>query len=187
MLKLNVIIASTRPGRAGEPIGKWFFERAQRHGKFECRLVDLKEVNLPLIDEPQHPSKRQYQHAHTKEWSQITDPADAFVFVTPEYNFSLCPALANALDYLFHEWCYKPAGFVSYGGAAGGTRSVAMIKQLATSLKMMPIPEGVMIPFFTKSLKDGVFDCGDVQDEAIARMLDELLRWATALKPMRTG
>jgi NAD(P)H-dependent FMN reductase len=186
MAKLNVVICSTRPGRAGLPIGHWFFERARQHGKFEVELVDLKEVNLPLLDEPQHPVKRQYQHEHTKAWSASVSAADAFVFVTPEYNYSSPASLVNALDYLFFEWNYKPAAFVSYGGASGGMRSVQMSKMLMTTLKMMPIPEAVAIPFFFKMLDpDKGFQPGDVYNEAITKMLDELHRWSTALRPMR--
>src|SRR5262245_52724626 len=123
MLKLDVIIASTRPERAGLPIANWFIEHAQKHGRFEVVRADLKEINLPLLDEPKHPRLQQYEREHTRRWSATVKAADAFVIVTPEYNFSSPPALVNALDYLYTEWNYKPAGFVSYGGASGGMRS----------------------------------------------------------------
>ena len=118
-MKLHVIFASTRDGRQGLPIAEWVVERARAHGKFEPQLVDLREVNLPLFDEPKHPRFRQYEHAHTKAWSAIVDAADAFVFVTPEYNYGMPPALLNAIDYLSQEWAYKPASIVSYGGPLG--------------------------------------------------------------------
>jgi NAD(P)H-dependent FMN reductase len=135
MLKLHVVIASTRPGRVGPVIGKWFHEFAVGHGKFEVELVDLADPQLPLMDEPAHPRLQQYEHQHTRAWSAKVDEADAFVFVTPEYNYSAPPSLINALDYLYKEWNYKPAGFVSYGGISGGIRAVQMIKQMVTTLK----------------------------------------------------
>jgi NAD(P)H-dependent FMN reductase len=184
-MKLHVVIASTRPGRAGVPIGTWFVEAAKKHAAFEVTLVDLKEVNLPLIDEPNHPRLKKYTQEHTKRWSAIVDAADAFVFVTPEYNYSAAPSLLNALDFLFHEWAYKPVGFVSYGGVSGGMRSVMMAKQLVTTLKMMPLPEAVTVPFFTQQLKDGVFTPSELNDRSATVMLDELVRWAVALKTMR--
>src|SRR4051812_12656950 len=104
VLKLHVVIASTRPGRIGLPIGNWAFERAKSHAKFDVQLVDLKEVELPMFDEPKHPRFGEYEHEHTKRWSATVAAADAFVFVTPEYNFSTAPALLNAFDYLFAEW-----------------------------------------------------------------------------------
>ena len=152
MPKLSVVVASTRPGRIGLPVAEWFVERAKAHGKFDVDLVDLKEQNLPLLDEPKHPRFQEYEHAHTKAWSAKVRGSDAFVFVTPEYNYASPPALLNALDYLVHEWAYKPAGFVSYGGPSGGVRSVQMTKLLLTSLKIVPIPEAVAIPLVVKMM-----------------------------------
>lgn len=186
MFKLKVLIASTRQKRVGPAIATWFVDGAKAHGKFDIETVDLKAVNLPLFDEPIHPIKRNYQHDHTKAWSKIVAAADAFVFVVPEYNYGMPPALLNAIDYLSLEWNYKPVGFVSYGGVSGGTRSVQMAKSVLTSVKMMPIPEAVSLPFFSKSMSEnGVFDPGDTQQKPLAAMLDELLRWTTAMKTMR--
>ena len=185
-MKLQIVYASTREAREGFPIASWVMERAQAHGKFESRLVDLKEVNLPLFDEPQHPRLRQYKNAHTKAWSAIVAAADAFVFVTPEYNYGMPPALLNAIDYLSAEWAYKAAGIVSYGGISGGTRSAQMTKQMLPSVKIMPIPEGVSIPFFRNMLNaEGQFVGGELQEKAITPMLEELSRWTEALATLR--
>ncbi|MCL2450592.1 MAG: NAD(P)H-dependent oxidoreductase [Polyangiaceae bacterium] len=186
MPKLQVIIVSTRPQRTGVPVAHWFVEQARKHAKFEVELVDLKEVDLPLLDEPKHPRFRQYENAHTKAWSARVAPADAFVFVTPEYNYGAPAPLVNALDYLYHEWAYKPAGFVSYGGVSGGTRSVQMAKLIMTTLKIVPIPEAVTIPFVMQGLDDaGQFKGGSNFEQAAAAMLDELHRWADALRLLR--
>jgi len=184
-LNLTVIVASTRPGRAGEPIASWFIERAKKHGAFDVTVADLKEIALPLLDEPKHPRFHQYEHEHTKRWSAIVDAADAFAIVSPEFNYGAPPALINAIDYVFKEWAYKPAGFVSYGGVSGGTRSVAMSKQILTTVKVMPIPEAVTIPFFATMLKEGVFHGNEDLEKAVKPMLDELQKWATALKTLR--
>ena len=187
MLNLQIIIASTRSGRSGHHVGVWFDEIARRHGEFDVECVDLAEVNLPLFDEPRHPKLRQYEHARTKAWSKIVDRADAYVFVTPEYDHTPPAALVNALQHLVQEWAYKPAGFVSYGGVSGGTRGVQVTKQIAVALKMMPIPEAVNIPFYTQHLdrEAGVFTPGEVQEKAAGAMLDELQKWGSALKPLR--
>ena len=184
-MKLDVVFASTREGRAGLPIAEWVVAEARAHGKFEPELVDLRAVNLPLFDEPKHPRFRQYEHSHTKAWSAIVDAADAFVFVTPEYNYGMAPALLNAIDYLFAEWAYKPGAIVSYGGISGGTRSAQMTKTMLTSVKVMPLPEGVSIPFFMKMISDGRFVPGELQQKAVGPMLNELSRWAEALAPLR--
>jgi len=182
--KLQIILSSTRDGRAGAPVARWFRDHAKAHGAFEVELVDLREVALPLFDEPHHPRLQKYEHAHTKAWSARVASADAFVFVTPEYNHGSPPALLNALDYLVHEWAYKPAGFVSYGGVSAGTRGMQMTKQVLVGLAMMPIPEAVNIPFFSKHITDGGFD-GRAQEAAATRMLGELARWTAALATLR--
>ncbi|GAB3136481.1 NADPH-dependent FMN reductase [Microbispora hainanensis] len=183
---LQIVIASTRPGRVGLPVAEWFHERAVAQDAFEVELVDLAEVNLPFMDEPNHPRLRQYVHQHTKEWSATIERGDAFAFVTPEYNYGFNAVLKNALDFLHHEWHYKPVGFVSYGGVAAGTRAVQMLKQVVTTLKMVPVFDAVSIPFVTQFLdEDGRLRPNDVMNTAADTMLDELARLAPALRHLR--
>lgn len=184
-LKLAVVTASTRPGRVGPAVAAWFADQARAAGGFEVVPVALAEVALPLYDEPKHPRLRDYQHEHTRRWSAIVDAADAFVLVTPEYNYGPTPALVNALDYVYHEWGYKPAGFVSYGGVSGGLRAVQVTKQILTTLKVVPLVEAVSVPMVSEHLRDGRFDAKPIHDESARAMLKELKRWAEALKPMR--
>lgn len=186
MPTLAIIIGSTRPGRAGLPIAQWFAERATAHGAFEIDLIDLAEVNLPMLDEPNHPAMRQYTQQHTRDWSARIDAADAVVFVTAEYNFGYPAPLKNAIDYLWHEWNDKPAGFVSYGGVAAGTRAVQQLKQVITTLKMLPVVENVNIPFFAEFMgDDGRVHANSEMDEAATAMLNELVRTNGALGPLR--
>jgi NAD(P)H-dependent FMN reductase len=188
MPKLHVILASTRPGRAGEPIADWFAEHAAAHGAFEVELVDLAEVALPFMDEPNHPRLRRYTHEHTKAWSGRVDSADAFVFVTPEYNYGLTAPLKNAIDFLHFEWQHKPVGFVSYGGVAAGTRAVQMLKQVVTTLKMVPIFEAVSIPFHTQFIdEEGVLEPNETMVKAASAMLDELVLAEAMLAPRRAA
>src|SRR5690606_1159980 len=112
---------------------------------------------LLVFGEPKHPRMQDYRNDHTKAWSQSVSSADAFVFVTPEYNYFAPPALVNAIDFLNVEWAYKPAGIDSYGGLSGGLRAAQALKPLLTTVKIMPIPEGVAVPYVGKSVEDGVF------------------------------
>jgi NAD(P)H-dependent FMN reductase len=188
MPKLNVIVASTRPGRVGYPVGQWFADVAREHGGFEVELVDLAEIGLPLYDEPNHPRLGQYEHQHTRDWSVKVASADAFVFVTPEYNHGMPATLKNCLDYLHSEWQYKPAGFVSYGGVAAGTRAVQMAKPVLAALKMTPVPETVAIPFVTQFLdEEGVVRPNEIMEGSAKTMLDELVRYTKALALLRQG
>ena len=185
-LQLQIIICSTRPGRVGPAVARWFEQYARQHQKFDVTLLDLVDFNLPLYDEPQHPALRQYQHEHTKAWSASVARADAYVFVTPEYNYGPPPSFVNALNYVYHEWNYKPCGFVSYGGVSGGLRSVQLEKQLVTTLKMMPMVEGVAVPMVTKLLDaQRNFSSNDLIDASAKTMLDELYYWADGLAALR--
>src|SRR6201996_1493666 len=151
---LMIIVASTRPGRIGLPVAEWFEAKARAHGGFEVDVADLKEIDLPFMDEPKHPRLREYTHQHTKDWSARVEAADAFVFVHPEYNYGITAPLKNALDYLNSEWKYKPLGLVSYGGVSAGTRAAQMIKQVAVYLKLFTVAEVVSIPFVSRRVGD---------------------------------
>ena len=186
MPRLLVVIASTRPGRVGKPVADWFLEQARSYGGFEIEVADLAEMDLPFMDEPAHPQFRSYTKEHTKRWSFIVEHADACVFVMPEYNFGFTAPLKNALDYLYLEWQYKPVGFVSYGGIAGGTRAVQMIKQVVTTLKMMPVKEGVIIPFVATRLDETQHFLSDDSLDGQARgMLEEIERVTRAFSSLR--
>ena len=183
---LLIIVASTRPGRIGLPVAEWFEARALGQGDFDIDLADLKEIDLPFFDEPKHPRLQEYEHQHTKDWSARVAAADAVVIVTPEYNFGMPAPLKNALDFLSLEWNYKPVGFVSYGGVSAGTRSVQMIKQVVTTLKMFPLFENVSIPFVSQFIGEGgEFTPNDVMEKAADAMLAELRRVSDAMAPLR--
>lgn len=187
MTTLQVLIASTRPGRMGLPVGRWVADEAIAHGAFKVNLVDLAEVGLPLLDEPHHPKLGEYVHQHTVDWSRQVDAADAFVFVTPEYNHGPAASLLNAISFLFREWQYKPVGFVSYGGASGGIRGVEAMQPVLSRLSMVALHDGVALPYIKRHVSDGVFVPSVAQRDSAGRMLDEVARWSEALLPLRTS
>jgi NAD(P)H-dependent FMN reductase len=183
---LQIIIASTRPGRVGPSVAAWIYERAVAHGGFDVELIDLAEVNLPMFDEPKHPRFGEYVHQHTKDWSATIRRGDAYIFVIPEYNYGFNAAIKNAIDYLNAEWNHKPVGFVSYGGVAAGTRAVQMLKQVVTTLRMVPVFESVNIPFVQQFLdEDKRLQANDIMEDAATAMLDQLVAVSQALRVMR--
>jgi len=184
-MRLNIIIASTRPGRVGPAVARWFHEFATAEGGFEARLVDLADFALPVYDEPHHPRLGKYEQDHTRRWSESVASADAYVFVTPEYNYGPTPALVNALNYVYTEWNYKPAAFVSYGGVSGGIRAVQLVKPVLLTLKLVPILEQVMVPMVAQHVQNGVFQPKEPHLESAKVLLSELKRWAEALQPLR--
>ena len=182
---LKIIIASTRPGRVGDKVGRWVTAAAQAHAAFSVEVLDLAEIALPLMDEPNHPRLATYTHDHTKAWSASVASADAFVFVMPEYNYAFTAPLKNALDYLFVEWQHKAVGLVSYGGVSGGLRAAQMIKQVVTTLSMMPIVEAIALPMVATMIKDGEFVPSEMAEQSATAMLDSLARWTPALQTLR--
>lgn len=187
-LKLNIIIASTRPGRVGPSIANWIETQARAHGGFDVELVDLADFNLPLLDEATHPRLQHYEHAPTRNWSASVAAADAYVFVTPEYDFFPPASIINAVQVLLKEWAYKAAGVVCYGGVSAGMRSAQELRQLLGNVNVHALPQTVPIPFFSQHIDaEGTFNATEPMEQGATLMLDELHKWATALKPLRNA
>src|SRR6201995_1479075 len=185
MPTLTITVGPPPPGRAAQLIAEWFAERARAHAGFDVEIADLAEIGLPLLDEPNHPRLGQYTKQHTKDWSAIIDRADALVFVTPEYNYGSPASAKTPIDSRQSEWKDKPVGFVSYGGIAAGTRAVQQLKQVVTTLRMVPVTDSVNIPFHAQHIKDGTFEANDLVNQAADPMLDELVRVEPALHQLR--
>lgn len=183
---IQILTCSTRPGRIGPHITGWLAQAAAAQDLCDLEVVDLAEFGLPVFDEPEHPRLQKYRHAHTLRWSASVARADAFIFVTPEYNFGPPPSLVNAMNYLGREWHYKPLAFASYGGVSGGIRAVEATKQLATTLRMVPVLEAVVVPFAAQQIGAAGFEPKPQQIDAVRPMLVELERLARALKPLRS-
>src|SRR5437588_6428927 len=138
MLRIAISSGSTRPGRNGESVARWVYEIAQQRSDAEFELIDIKDFNLPLLDEPVPPSLGQYTKEHTKAWAAKIDSFDAYVFVTPEYNHGTSGALKNAIDFLYKEWTNKAAGFVGYGSALGA-RAVEHLRLVLAEVQMATV------------------------------------------------
>ena len=186
MYKLKIISSTVRPGRKGPIVANWVEKMARENAAFEVELIDLGELNLPMMDEPNHPAMQKYEKEYTKAWSKTIGEADAFIFVTAEYNGNFPAPLHNAFEYLVKEWAYKAAGIVSYGGASAGMRAANSLKGYIPMFKLVPIPEMVNFPFFTKNINDQeVLEANEISIQAAQNMLAEILKWTEVLKPLR--
>ena len=184
MLRIGIILGSSRPGRNGEAVAKWVHQSATRRSDATFELIDIRDFNLPLLDEPVPPSMGQYSREHTKAWARRIDALDAFVFVTPEYNHSTSGALKNAIDYLYREWNNKAAGFVSYG-SAGGVRAVEHLRLIAAELQIATVRAQVQLSLFTDFENFSAFKPAAVHEGALTAMFDQLVAWGTALRTLR--
>lgn len=185
--KVIVLTCSTRPGAQGPAIADWFMKTlaplATSLG-VEFQPVSLSDLDLPFLDEEEHPSSGVYQHRHTKDWSRLIDEADGFVVVTPEYNYGMPATFKNALDYLSREWAWKPMGFVSYGYTSAGTRSVQHAKHVVTTLRLVPLGSTIALRL-SEAIEDGRVRENPRLEASAGDMLEELVRLAQALRPVR--
>lgn len=150
MLKIQVIIGTTRQNRFSEKAAHWIYGEAKKKEDLEVELVDLRDYPLPFFDEPVSPAmfemmKHEYSNEIAKKWVQKVAEADGYIIVTGEYNHGYPAVLKNALDYVFKQWNKKAVGFVSYG-SAGGARTVEQLRQVAIELQMVPIRNAIHIP-----------------------------------------
>ena len=186
MTRIGIIVGSTRPGRFGVQPAHWLLDLANQRGDAEYVLVDIDAAGLPIFDEPVPPMMRQPQNDHTKSWAATIEPLDGFIFITPEYNHSTSGALKNALDFLLYEWNDKPAAFVSYGSAAGGSRAVEHLRGIMAELRVFDIREQVLISnYWTRMDEQGRYQFSEADETAAAAMLDELVFWTEQMKVAR--
>jgi NAD(P)H-dependent FMN reductase len=187
MLRVAIILGSTRPGRNGEAVARWVYDTAKKqrsNNDVEFEYVDIKDFNLPLLDEPIPPSQGQYSKDHTKAWSAKIDSFDAFIFVTPEYNHGIPGALKNAIDFLYREWNNKAAGFVSYGGT-GGVRSVEHLRLVMAELQVADVRAQVTLSLFTDFENFTRFKPAAFQEQYVNTMLGQVIAWGRAMEALR--
>jgi NAD(P)H-dependent FMN reductase len=185
MLNVGIILGSTRPNRNGEAVAKWVHEQVKNRGDANYELIDLKDVNLPLLDEPIPPSQGKYSQPHTKRWAEKVAPLDAFIFVTAEYNHGIPGALKNAIDFLYREWNNKAAGFVSYG-SAGGARAVEALRLVMAEIQIADVRAQVMLSLATDFKNYSEFAPDSRHEKELDALLKQLLAWGQAMKGVRT-
>jgi NAD(P)H-dependent FMN reductase len=184
MLRIAIIVGSTRPGRKADAVAAWVHGIAKQRTDAEFEIVDIKDYNLPLLDEAVPPSMGKYSQPHTKTWSAKIESFDAFVFVTPEYNHATSGALKNAIDFLYKEWNNKAAAFVGYG-SAGGARAVENLRLIMGELQIADVRAQVMLSLFTDFENYTTFKPAATHEQVATSMLDQLVAWGGAMKTLR--
>lgn len=184
MIKIAIVIGSTRPGRNGQAVGQWAYELARQRTDADFELVDIADYHLPLLDEPVPPSMGQYSKPHTQGWAAKIASFDAYVFVTPEYNHGPSGALKNAIDFLYCEWNNKAAGFIAYG-SAGGVRAVEQLRLVMGELQVADVRAQVALSLYTDFENFSVFKPAAHHAKSLAAMLDQVIAWGGALRTLR--
>src|SRR5258706_10165494 len=186
MLRIGIITGSTRPNRKSLDVARWALEMAKKRDDAEYELVDIRDFELPLLDEPAPPIMGNYQQPHTQRWAAKIASLDGFVFVTPEYNHGIPAVLKNAIDFLFAEWSHKAAGFVSYGGGSSGARAVEHLRLVLAEVHVATVRAQLLLSMFTDFERFTTFTPAPQHEKALGSVLDEVLAWAGALKPLRS-
>lgn len=184
MIKVGIILGSTRPGRLGEQVARWVYGQAKSRSDAAYELVDVADYELPLLDEPVPPSQGKYSKEHTKRWAAKIGSLDAFVFVTAEYNHGIPGALKNAIDFLYAEWNDKAAGFVSYGSLAGA-RSVEHLRGVMAELQIADVRQQVGFILATDFENYQTLAPKTFHEKQLATLFEQVVRWGTALAALR--
>ena len=184
MIRIGIILGSTRPNRNGEQVARWVYDNASLRSDAEFELVDLRDYPLPHLDEPLPPSLGQYQNDHTRQWADKIASFDGFVMVTPEYNHSTSGVLKNAIDYLYAEWNNKAVGFVSYG-SVGGARAAEHLRLVAGELQLADVRQQVALSLITEFENFSVLKPSDYSAAALNTLFDQVIAWSAALAPLR--
>ena len=182
--KIAVIIGTTREGRFGDTIARWFMGVASAREDMEFELLDLRDYSLPFLTEPVPPAAGKVDPA-AETWAAKIESADGFVMLTPEYNRGYPAVLKNAIDHLYQQWNTKAIGFVSYGGGAGGARAVEQLRLVAIEMQMAPIREGVVIPMARMAFDESGQPTNPTLNDRATSMLNQLAWWTTALRAAR--
>ena len=184
MLKIGIIVGTTRPGRKAGAVAKWALDIAKARTDAAYEIVDIADYKLPDLDEPMPPSMGKYAHEHTKKWGAKIASLDGYVFVTPEYNHSISGALKNAIDFVYHEWTNKAAGFVSYG-TTGGVRAVEHLRGITAELQIADVRAHVSLSLYTDFENFTIFKPAASHPTQVNLMFDQVVAWGSALKTMR--
>lgn len=184
MLNVGIIIGSTRPNRVGESVAQWVHENAKKRTDATFELVDIRDFNLPLLDEPMPPSSGNYSREHTKRWSAKIASFDGYIFVTPEYNHGTSGALKNAIDFLWAEWGNKAAGFVSYG-STGGVRAVEHLRLVMAEVEVATVRVQVALSLYTDFENYTLFKPTAHHEKKLNQVFDQVIAWSKALEQLR--
>jgi NAD(P)H-dependent FMN reductase len=190
--KLQIIIGSTRPGRAADQVAPWVIDRTRAHGGFDVDVLDLRDWPLPIFAEHWGSigdfNDPTYSMPIVRAWNRKIKEADAYLVITPEYNHSVPGVLKNAIDSVFVSFAFrnKPLVAVGYsGGISGGVRAIEHLAQIAIEAEMVPLRTAIVIPQVAEAFGEAGKPVNPVAEVSLGIALDDLEWWTDALKVAR--
>ncbi|MEF9956278.1 MAG: NAD(P)H-dependent oxidoreductase [Acinetobacter sp.] len=175
---IYIIVGSIREGRVAIKVADWLQHAISELfcNDLETEIVDLKEWDLPLFAGSHPPASGIYDQPKQQQWADKIVQAQAFIFISPEYNHGYSPALKNAIDYLGKEWQGKPAAYVGYG-ATNGSRSMSQIRQVTASLGMIDPNAIIEIRDIFKRNKNENFEANEFEVKGLKSMIEKLQKY----------
>jgi NAD(P)H-dependent FMN reductase len=178
-LRMAVVIGSNREGRFGDVVARWFIRTVSAMDGVDLDIIDLADLDL-------HTSIRTTTPPAVRAISLRVADADAYVFITPEYNHSYPASIKAFIDLHVEEWSGKAVGFVSYGGIAGGLRSVEALRLVFASLNAVTVRNTVSFANAWDQFVDGV-PVYEGSDAAAESLVNQVKWWGHALRQARRG
>jgi NAD(P)H-dependent FMN reductase len=189
MLKVGLIVGSTRQNRFAETPARWLVEGAAERSDLKLDVLDLRDFRLPFFDEPVPPlyTGGVYTQPEAEVWRKRIGAFDAFIATVAEYNHGPTAVLKNAFDSAALEWQRKPIAFVGYGGV-GAARAIEHLRGVVIELQMAPIKHEVNIamePFLGIVREGRTLNDYEYLVQARSTMFDHLVWWGNALRAAR--
>lgn len=186
MLKIQIILGSTRPERQSEKVGKWIGSQVSKNKDLTAEILDLRDYPMPFFNESVPPAMLdgKYSDKTVMKWVSKVKEGDGYIIIAPEYNHGYPAVLKNALDYPYSEWHNKPVAFVSYGGASGA-RSVEQLRQVVSELRMVDLRDAVQLTGVMQAFDEKGQPKDLKLNDFAAKMIDSLVWWAGILKQAR--
>jgi NAD(P)H-dependent FMN reductase len=178
MLKIGIILGSTRQGRVSPQVGEWVKGIADQRTDAEFEIVDIADYQLPFL------GTTDGTEPGIAAWNEKLASLDGFVFVVQEYNHSITGALKNAIDFAREAWYNKAAGIVSYG-STGGARAAEHLRGILAEVKVADVRTHPTLSLFTDFENMSEFKPQELHLDNVTSMLEEVVTWSTALKTIR--
>ena len=177
-MRIYIIVGSIREGRTAIKVANWVNHclSSQPNTDLQAEIIDLKQWDLPLFAGSHPPATGIYDQPKQQDWADKIAQADAFIFISPEYNHGYSPALKNALDYLGKEWQGKPAAFIGYG-TTNGSRGISQIRQVSSSLNMVDANAILEIRDIFKRNKEENFEANQFEIDGLKQILEKLIKY----------
>jgi NAD(P)H-dependent FMN reductase len=186
--RILVLYGSYRADRLGIRLARYLFRELNDLGT-DAVLIDAKAVDLPMLDRMYKEYPVGTAPPALEELAKNIRKADAFVFVTGEYNWGVQPGLKNLTDHFLEEWFWRPAAIASYSaGRFAGVRAALAWHGTISEMGMVPISSTLAVGGIGKALDaeaQPVGDGGAALAGAFPRFAADLAWWAEAARVQR--